>query len=310
MKRLLAALLTLLCLSALPSAALAADSLSVKVDLPYYHVWITDDSNADDRFTYRWSALTPGAPIPTGRTGSYWDWYQKGNTEGTLSLSFSFAQTGTYEYRLAAYVPQREAGYVYESRTYLLTVVVQENSGGKRWAEWYVLNEASGTKVDRLDLDPRYSKPLPSEPEVDPGPGKDPEQSTDPGSSSNPSSSSDPGSSSNPGSSSTDPGGNTSQDPGSDSRHDSSKDSESDHDDDKDKDTKKKTSRSQSKSKSGSGSGSGSTNGKSGSGGANGGAKTGDETRLESMASILCVSGLLLAYLIYEELRERRANMK
>lgn len=245
MKRLLAALLTLLCLSALPSAALAADSLSVKVDLPYYHVWTTDDSAADDRFTYRWSALTPGAPMPTGRTGSYWDWNLKGNSQGTLSLSFSFSQTGTYQYRLAAYVPQKKAGYVYESRTYQLTVVVQANSSGRLWAEWYVLNEASGSKVDRLDLDPLYSKP-------------------------------------------------------------------------KDKDTKKNTSRGKSKSGSGSGrrkgkSGSGGTNsGANGSanGGANGGAKTGDETRLESMASILCVSGLLLTFLVYEELREHRANRK
>lgn len=156
-KRLMAvALLAVLCLTARPLAAFGADSFRATVVLPYYHVWKTDDSSADDRFTYRWTAETEGAPVPEGVKTSYWDWNLRGNKEGKLSMSFSFGVPGAYSYRLAAYVPKPKDGYTYEPRTYVLTILVQNAPGGGLQADWYLLNEQSGEKVDRIDLDPSY----------------------------------------------------------------------------------------------------------------------------------------------------------
>ena len=38
--------------------------------------------------------------------------------------------------------------------------------------------------------------------------------------------------------------------------------------------------------------------------------KTGDETRIQSMIVVLSVSGVLMLYLLYEELHERRGSKK
>ncbi len=157
LKRLMAALLAVFCLSAMPLTILGADAPGVKVVLPYYHVWKTDVSGADDRFTYRWTVETDGAPVPEGVKNTYWDWNLQGNKEGKLSMSFVFEDPGAYSYRLAAYVPRPVEGYVYEPRTYLLTIVVKNMPAGGMQAEWYLLNEKSGDKVDRIDLDPSYT---------------------------------------------------------------------------------------------------------------------------------------------------------
>lgn len=157
MKRLFAALLAALCLAALPLTALGAEPLRTAVVLPYYHVWVTDVPEADDRFTYRWTAVSEEAPMPEGVTASYWDWNLRGNVRGELSLPFTFDTTGAYAYRLSAHVPKPREGYVYEQRTFLLTVLVQNAPGGALRAEWYLLNEESGEKVDRIDLDPSYT---------------------------------------------------------------------------------------------------------------------------------------------------------
>lgn len=157
MKRLAAALLTVLWLWQLPLAALGAETAPVTVTLPYSHVWKTDDPDADDSFTYRWTSETAGAPMPEGSTGTYWDWTLKGNISGTLTLSFPCDSAGVYLYRLSAWVPSPVEGYTYEPRIYLLTLVVQDAPGGGLQGEWNVLNETSGAKVDRLDLDPSYT---------------------------------------------------------------------------------------------------------------------------------------------------------
>ena len=230
MKRLMAAMLAVLCLSAITPAARGAETLRARVVLPWFHVWKTDVPDADDRFVYRWSAVTEDAPMPEGVTTAYWDWHLKGNCEGELTLHFTFDTPGAYSYRLAAYVPKPVKGYVYEPRTYLLTVLVMNAPEGGLRAEWNILNEASGAKVDKLDLDPSYSA------------GETPTEAP-------------------------------TQTP-----------------------TEKPTQKSSGGGKSG---GSG-TSGKSGKA-----AKTGDESRMESMRVILRVSGLLLVYLIYEEVRSR-----
>lgn len=245
MKRLIAALLAAVCLSALPFTVLGANWSPVTVVLPYYHVWKTDVPDADDRFTYRWTAETAGAPMPEGSTNSHWDWHLRGNTEGELSLVFPFEAPGTYSYRLAAYVPEPKEGYVYEPRTFLLTVLVSSGPDGAPVAEWYLLNEQEGTKTDRIDLDPSYTAP------------KDGKEDK----------------------------------PGHDDHPKDEKDSA---------DSRKKKGESSHQGKQTSSGQSGSSTGSSNS------VKTGDETRIESLLVIFCVSALLLAYLVYEELRERR----
>ena len=230
MKRLLAALLAALCLSALPLTVLGANATEVTVVLPYYHVWKTDVPNADDRFTYRWTAETQGAPMPSGKTGKYWDWHLRGNTEGKLALTYTFTGPGTYSYRLAAYVPQPKKGYSYEPRTFLLTIAVLNAPGGGLRAEWVLLNERSGKKVDQIDLDPSYV---------------------------------------------------------------TGRKSGDDHEGHKKK-RKKATA------------GTSSTSGKR----TAQSVKTGDETRIQSMIVVLSVSGVLMLYLLYEELHERRGSKK
>lgn len=237
MKRLIAALLSALCLSALPLTALGSAVTQIKVVLPYYHVWKTDVANADDRFTYRWTAVTEDAPMPAGTTEKYWDWNLRGNTSGKLSLTFSFTEPGSYSYRLAAYVPTPKKGYVYEPRSFLLTVLVKNDSGGGLRAEWVLLNELSGEKVDRIDLDPSYTE-------------------------------------------------NNKSGSGGSSK------------------TKKKGRGY------GYGNGSGGSSGSGSSGRTAKSVKTGDETRIHSMVVILSVCGVLMAYLVYEELRERKARKK
>lgn len=239
MRRLLAAALAVLCLLALLPTAVAAESFRARVVLPYYHVWKTDVPDADDRFTYRWTVVTPGAPTPQGVTSEYWDWNLKGNVEGNLTLELTFDQPGAYDYRLAAYVPNPVKGYVYEPRTYLLTVLVVNKTtpGSGLTAEWTLLNERSGAKVDRIDLDPSYtSGETPTQTPTEKPTEKPTQQPTE-------------------------------------------------------KTTEKKG-----------GSSGGSSGGNSGSSAA----KTGDSNRIRSMATILSVSGLLLAYLLYEELRQHR----
>lgn len=221
MKRLMAAALAVLWLSAIPLTALCAEPFPATVVLPYYQVWKTDVSGADDLFTYRWTALK-GAPPPKGVTNTYWDWKLRGNTKGKLSLKFSFDAPGDYSYRLAAHVPKPVKGYTYEPRTYLLTVFVRNAPGGGLEADWNLLNEKSGAKVERIDLDPSYT---------------------------------------------------------SDHKHE------------------KKSSK-----KSKSSSGSGKKSGKS--------AKTGDDSRIGSWAAILSASALMIACLIYEDLRLRREKRK
>lgn len=243
LKRLMAALLAVFCLSALPLTVLGADALRVKVVLPYYHVWKTDVPGADDRFTYRWTVVTEGAPVPEGIKNTYWDWNLRGNKEGKLSMSFVFEDPGVYSYRLAAYVPKPVDGYVYEPRTFLLTISVKNTSEGVMQAEWYLLNENSGQKVDRIDLDPSYTA------------GERPEKPDD----------------------SDDSGG------------------------------------------SGGSGGSGSSGGSGGSGGSSGSGssgssgnrtgnsvRTGDESRIRSWAAIISVSFLMLAFLVFEDRRDRR----
>lgn len=242
LKRLMTALLAIFCLTALPLTALAEESFRVTVTVPYFQVWKTDVPEADDRFIYRWTAAED-APVPEGVTTSYWDWELAGNTEGKLSLAFQFDEPGTYQYRLAAFVPNPKPGYVYETRTYLLTVLVQNTSGGLQ-AEWYILNEDSDEKVDLVELDPSYTA------------GKrDDESESRPGKPTDDTSGSRQGSSA---------GG---------------------------------SSASEKSDESGTGTGIGKV-------------RTGDDTVIRSWAAILSVSGLMVLYLICQEVREGREKNK
>ena len=136
--------------------AFAAGGETLTVRLPYTHTYYAAGNRTRDDFTYRLRAVD-GAPMPQGSTDGAYDLTVRGvpdaePEEGTLDLKIAFAGPGVYEYKVSAYVPEKETGFSYEDREYTVSVSVRSSGEGLRIGYVTILG-SDGVKYDGLKFE-------------------------------------------------------------------------------------------------------------------------------------------------------------
>lgn len=145
-----------LCFARPAFAAPAANPLALSVVQGFT---VQDGEPASDTFSYRLTAVTPGAPMPAGSTGGSYSFTVSGTNSRTLP-PVPFTQVGAYTYEIAPVIDQRAEGYTYDEQVYSLSVYVDDDLDTE-----IVIGKADGTKTQAVRFENSFAL-KPSDPSV------------------------------------------------------------------------------------------------------------------------------------------------
>lgn len=157
-RKILKWLLTLLCtLSILCVPTQAAEGSAVEntatVILPVKQVFVTTADNANTTFQYQLTEKENQPQMPEGTENDVYLFTMTGNSERNIEIVFD--TVGIYHYEVKQVVSEQKAGFVYDSKIYLVTVQVTEEEDGGLSALTYVQNQ-EGVKEDTLRFENSY----------------------------------------------------------------------------------------------------------------------------------------------------------
>ena len=132
---------------------------AVTVVIPYTHIYDAPASRSGDSFSYRIEPVG-GAPLPEGsRDGAYvFSVEAPGGGKavtGDVELRIAFPSKGEYRYRVSSADGADAGGFIYENRTYTLTMYVKTDKAGEVSCLVTATGD-NGRKYERLQLNPAY----------------------------------------------------------------------------------------------------------------------------------------------------------
>ena len=113
---------------------------------------------ADGIFTYRFKALDPTNPMPTGSAPDGFSFTIAGNGKAQIG-PVSYESEGVYKYKLYQAVASEKSGYLYDRRVYEINIYVSA-----KFETSIVAYNEDGTKTDEIIFENFYYMPPPPKP--------------------------------------------------------------------------------------------------------------------------------------------------
>ena len=135
----------------------------VMIDVEQIFEKISSSADVDEEFTYEFTSLNTGNPMPANSVGDSYRFKIVGTTTTTIG-PIEFAQAGTYLYEVKNIAPTgRGQQYTYDNEVYTIRILVVQ-SGSDFVATISVSNDAY-EKSAKIDFTNKYQA-LPSDPDV------------------------------------------------------------------------------------------------------------------------------------------------
>ena len=149
-----------------PSYA-ATTSAFITIDIEQSFRKIGSTATVDDEFSYEFTALNEGNPMPIGSIGNFYRFRMSGNTTTQVG-PIEFLQPGIYLYEIKNVPPSTtRPQYTHDLEVYMLRISVAQRGGSL--VATMSINDSEYVKSDKIVFNHQY-EPLPSVPRemVDP----------------------------------------------------------------------------------------------------------------------------------------------
>jgi hypothetical protein len=127
----------------------------IEVNIPWnqkLNLIDAESTGVTKTFSYRLVPAQSNAPAPVEATDGVYTFKATGTQSGQMKLHFNFPSAGYYTYKVDAYVPDRKAGYTYETETYTVMVMAVYGDDGSLKLGALTIQDDRLAKYDSIPL--------------------------------------------------------------------------------------------------------------------------------------------------------------